>query len=518
MFNKFSNIVGDKIKKLDEKNGGLVGKFLPQGGSSKPPGQSSSGYPGAQYQQQQPPNSGGYSSNPYQQPYQPTFPGNAGQPPNPCPPSSGYGAPAYPPAGPGAMPMPGQSAPGGGYPSYPPTGDLRNQYPPQAGMPYQPSGPGGYPSNPGGPPGVPVAVQPYSPQHYANAPPPQGPGPQGMHIAPPGSTYHANQQGHAGGVYTQDVGGYHMTLSNCQGRKKAVFIGINYFNTQAELKGCINDVKNISEFLFSRKGFRREDCVFLTDDQQDPKFIPTRANIQAACGWLVNGSQPGDSLFFHYSGHGGTQRDTNGDEADGYDETILPVDYKRAGQITDDDLNLWLVRVLPAGVRLTSVFDSCHSGTVLDLPYTYNCDGSIQVVTSTHNKDVAMSLLNAGLTFQRGDTLGAVNKLVGGIKKFAQGDRTEEADRITKETKGTTADVVMFSGCRDDQTSADAHIDNRATGAMSHALIQVLSQNSGPLTYTQLLFSVRDILKGRFKQIPQMSTGRPMDMNTQFII
>lgn len=43
--------------------------------------------------------------------------------------------------------------------------------------------------------------------------------------------------------------------------------------------------------------------------------------------------QPGDSLFFHFSGHGSQQYDRNGDEEDGYDETICPTDFRRAGQI-----------------------------------------------------------------------------------------------------------------------------------------------------------------------------------------
>ena len=49
--------------------------------------------------------------------------------------------------------------------------------------------------------------------------------------------------------------------------------------------------------------------------------------------WLVRGAQPNDSLFFHYSGHGSQQQDHDGDEVDGTDETICPVDYKDAGQI-----------------------------------------------------------------------------------------------------------------------------------------------------------------------------------------
>ena len=76
--------------------------------------------------------------------------------------------------------------------------------------------------------------------------------------------------------------------------------------------------------------------IILTDDNPNWHFQPTRQNIIQAMGWLARDARPGDSLFFHYSGHGGRQRDTDGDEDDGYDETILPVDFQKTGQITDD--------------------------------------------------------------------------------------------------------------------------------------------------------------------------------------
>ena len=69
---------------------------------------------------------------------------------------------------------------------------------------------------------------------------------------------------------------------------------------------------------------------------------------------------PPHSLFFHYSGHGGSVRDQNGDEADEMDETILPIDHERAGHILDDEIHEIMVRPLHRGVRLTAVFDSCH--------------------------------------------------------------------------------------------------------------------------------------------------------------
>lgn len=95
---------------------------------------------------------------------------------------------------------------------------------------------------------------------------------------------------------------YNYQYSNCTGKRKALLIGINYFGQRGQLRGCINDVKNMSEYLNSNFGYAREDMVILTDDQQSPKSQPTRTNILTAMHWLVKDAKPNDSLFFHYSG------------------------------------------------------------------------------------------------------------------------------------------------------------------------------------------------------------------------
>lgn len=110
-----------------------------------------------------------------------------------------------------------------------------------------------------------------------------------------------------------------------------------------------------------RFGYKQDDIVMLVDDARNPRQIPTRANMIAAMQWLVAGAKPNDSLFFHYSGHGGQTKDTDGDEDDGNDEVIYPLDFKQAGHLVDDDLHTLLVKPLPAGCRLTAIFDSCHS-------------------------------------------------------------------------------------------------------------------------------------------------------------
>ena len=95
---------------------------------------------------------------------------------------------------------------------------------------------------------------------------------------------------------------YTFQYSSCTGKRKALLIGINYFGQKGELGGCINDVTNVSRFLNERYGYKWEDMVILTDDQQDPRKIPTKANMQKAMEWLVANAQPNDALFFHYSG------------------------------------------------------------------------------------------------------------------------------------------------------------------------------------------------------------------------
>lgn len=37
--------------------------------------------------------------------------------------------------------------------------------------------------------------------------------------------------------------------------------------------------------------------------------------------------RPNDAVYFHFAGHGGSVPDESGDETDGMDETLYPMDY-----------------------------------------------------------------------------------------------------------------------------------------------------------------------------------------------
>ncbi|RZC51172.1 hypothetical protein C5167_019593 [Papaver somniferum] len=144
--------------------------------------------------------------------------------------------------------------------------------------------------------------------------------------------------------------------------KRAVLVGCNYQGTKAELKGCINDVKRMYQSLVDKYGFAEEDITVLIDTD-DSYIQPTGRNIRKAITDLIRSGEPGDVLFFHYSGHGTRlPAETGEDDDTGYDECIVPTDMNL---ITDDDFREYVDQV-QEGCRITIVSDSCHSGGLID--------------------------------------------------------------------------------------------------------------------------------------------------------
>lgn len=83
-------------------------------------------------------------------------------------------------------------------------------------------------------------------------------------------------------------------------------------------------------------------------------------------------------MFFHITG----------DEEDGYDETLIPVDFKSSGQILDDDVFATLVKPMKRDVNVTVLMDCCHSGTALDLPYEMNATDTKMHANNGFNMDM----------------------------------------------------------------------------------------------------------------------------------
>merc|ERR1712000_630693 len=123
---------------------------------------------------------------------------------------------------------------------------------------------------------------------------------------------------------------------------------------------------------------------------------------------------------------------------DGYDEVIYPVDFRTAGHIVDDEMHRIMVKSLPPGVRLTAIFDSCHSGSALDLPYIYSTQGVLKEPNLA--KEAGQGLLGVLTSYSQGDLSGVVNNFMGFIKKATSGDDVREKNL---RTKTSPADVIM---------------------------------------------------------------------------
>lgn len=279
--------------------------------------------------------------------------------------------------------------------------------------------------------------------------------------------------------------------------KRAFLCGINYTGSSNPLNGCVNDVKDINNFLVSSCGYEQKNITLITDETQS-LVKPTRQNMERGIINFVKGCLSGDILFFYYSGHGSNIRDKNNDETDGRDEVLVPLDYEKSGVITDDWLFTNLVSILPAGVTLWSFADCCHSGTMIDFYYNLQCN-SVCSVKEPKTYDTKQWSNNYSVSSERG--------------------------------KITTADVYFFSGCRDSQTSADVTINNRGQGAFTSCFLDLLRKNctrlqNGSMKFNSGTISLNEMLKEitcnliirGFDQRPQLSFGRIQDFSRKFVL
>ena len=153
--------------------------------------------------------------------------------------------------------------------------------------------------------------------------------------------------------------------------KRALLVGISDYgnamedpNKWANISGA-NDVQLLSP-LFSEHGYTVTSLV---------DFQATHANITNALMELAKESKKGDVVYIHFSMHGQPFEDLNGDEEDGWDEALIPVDaemlyaeglYEGKNHLLDDELEVYFndirSKLGPEG-QLLVILDACHSGT-----------------------------------------------------------------------------------------------------------------------------------------------------------
>mmetsp|Transcript_29561 Transcript_29561/g.35154 ORF Transcript_29561/g.35154 Transcript_29561/m.35154 type:complete len:316 (+) Transcript_29561:196-1143(+) len=177
-----------------------------------------------------------------------------------------------------------------------------------------------------------------------------------------------------------------------RGTKRAVLIGINYSGQEGELAGCHNDVRNMKVYLETIHLFKPEHILILMDDGIHSP--PTKRNIMNAYDGLARQTKAGDTVFCQYVGHGGRVQN----KADGFDGTLIPIDFRTSGHISGDDILQELIKPMPSGAFVTYLMDCCHSGTVLNLPYRFTADGD-DAVRIERDKNIDFDNLLGGVVY-----------------------------------------------------------------------------------------------------------------------
>ncbi len=298
---------------------------------------------------------------------------------------------------------------------------------------------------------------------------------------------------------------------------KAFLNGINNYQTISDLRGCVNDVEELASLLVKQCGFDQKNIRRRTDDGV------TKDQIQRGWKWLLQGAKPGDRLVFHFSGHGSYTVDED-DEEDGdrRDELLClyDMDWSDPGSyLLDDELGK-LTQQIPKGVLLTVLLDCCHSGTgtrlLVSPPFAHSLGVSEEKTPLVIRSDTAARAGTGEEGVRAADSGPAERREV--LARFAPppleiqkraGYAASRSTFFSRAVRGEEGRVdmnhVLFAGCRDDQTSADAFISGTYRGAFTHGFCEQVKAHGKDVEHQTLIKNLQAWMqKNSFSQVPQL--------------
>ncbi|KAF5207444.1 Metacaspase-9 [Thalictrum thalictroides] len=270
-------------------------------------------------------------------------------------------------------------------------------------------------------------------------------------------------------------------------KRMAILVGCNYPNTPNELHGCINDVLSMRDMLVNHFGFDLNHIEFLID-APGSLVMPTGANIKKALNGMIDQAEPGDVLFFHYSGHG-TRIPTN--HGFKHDEAIVPCDLNL---ITDVDFRQ-LVNRLPDKSSFTIISDSCHSGGLIDNEKEQIGPSSMNLtlpISLNRPKNIPFHNILNDLTshsgIQSSDICNHLLEIFGNeaSAKFHQ----NKVQNMHIRSNIYSDSGILLSGCQANETSADMYPTmegGKAYGAFSNAVQMIIKENGTSFTKKELI-------------------------------
>ncbi|MEM9927191.1 MAG: caspase family protein [Cyanobacteria bacterium P01_D01_bin.50] len=284
---------------------------------------------------------------------------------------------------------------------------------------------------------------------------------------------------------------YAKALAQNTGDKLALLVGINEYSGElSPLQGCVNDVMLQKQLLIHRFGFNPQNIRTLTNSQATRQGILTAFEEH-----LINQAKPGDTVVFHFSGHGGRVEDPDKDSPDGYNSTLIPIDsgYNSAGGVVQEIMGhtLFLLMYALKTDNVTVVLDSCHSGGAKR--------GNFVVRSRSAGKKLQIS--PSELEYQR-QWLKRLNL------------SPEEFIRLRRQN---IAKGVAIASAKREQYALDASFDDFRAGAFTYLFTQYLWQQPENVSVKRVLVDVRrstNIYSDRqgYSQIPELelNTKQPL--------
>lgn len=291
--------------------------------------------------------------------------------------------------------------------------------------------------------------------------------------------------------------------------KRALVVGINEYPRAGDrLQGAAGDAGRMKERLIARYGFDERSIRHLVSAEA------TREAMIEGVGWLTSGTARGDTCVFYYSGHGSVMPDKDGDEEDGADECLCPVDFRTAGKIADDELAAMYANVAP-GCRLTLIMDCCHAGDIQK--------ASTPVLGYRHLDPSREELdaISAATMKYRADRDAFVAPLLARYRGTSAAERellVKEAYLRFGESRVKPVVIVrkersvLVAACPPKLLSAEAVIDGKPQGVLTSHLLAAMEQ-LGPGVSAQAVFetTARLIARAHFLPAPRLE-GRPENL------
>ena len=306
--------------------------------------------------------------------------------------------------------------------------------------------------------------------------------------------------------------------SSRKSRGRALLVGINRYQQPwvPPTPGAEEDATETSKFIKEKYGFLDSEIQVLLGKEA------TAANIvQEFRRWLIEGTEPGDRVFFLYSGHGSRVPDDNGDEEDGYDEVLapydvnLPDDPKLQGTTFDhiirDDLIGQLIAQL-SGRHVVMVFDSCHSGTIS------RSAGNSQQEEKTYPRYLPSPEQLAKWRAAQGRTRGRQEAVDYEVRDNPQHMR--DLKLIDQKEVGPSTGIVVISAAQAGQVAYPMSVSGGARGALSYVFNEAQRQRSPTLKQlrdevTQRIKSFQREGKLKGSQVPSFEVFSTVPLEDQ---